>query len=320
MDNIELIIRNGNTVYFPVVQDSIVWETERKSAPGKLTFSVVPDKILDIEEGNSVRLRINGTNVFYGFLFTMSRSKDNTLKITAYDQLRYFKNKDTRNFNYETATTIIQALALDYNLSLGHLDDTVYVFDHRNEDNSSLFDMIEVPLEETARNTGKHYVLFDDFGKLTLKNVEDMKLPLLYDNDTVEDFDYQSSIDSNTYNKIKLVYDNKDKREEYTSKDVSNISKWGVLQYYNKENANTGIQAKADALLGLYNHKTKNLSLKNAIGDWRVRAGSSIIVKLDLKETNVRRYMVVEKAKHTFNNGEHFMDLSLKGGVFNNVQ
>ncbi|MDF2881569.1 MAG: hydrolase [Clostridiaceae bacterium] len=321
MDNIELIIRNGDTIYYPVVQDTITWETERRSSPGKLTFSIVPDKILNIEEGNPVRLKVNDTGVFYGFLFSMSRNKDNSLKITAYDQLRYLKNKGSRFFNYETSTTIIQALAWEYNLNLGSLADTEYVFDYLAEDNQSLFDIIEPTLQDTERFTNKNFVLYDDFGKLTLKNIEDLKLSLLYDNDTIEDFDYSSSIDENTYNKIELAYDNKDtgQRDKYVAQDSNNINSWGILQYYNKENSDTGLQEKANALLNYYNQKTKKLSLKNAIGDLRVRAGSSIVVKLDLADTNVYRYMLVDKAKHTFNNGEHFMDLTLIGGAFNAV-
>lgn len=319
MDNIELTIRNGNTLYYPCVEEGITWETDRKSSPGKLTFNVIADSILNVEEGNPVMLKIGSTNVFYGFLFTMARNKDSTLKITAYDQLRYLKNKDTKFFYNMTATQIIKAIAEDYRLNLGALEDTGYIFESRTEDNTGLFDMIEFVLAETTRQTGRLYVMYDDFGKLTLKNVENMKLPLLYDNDTAEDFDYTSSIDSNTYNRVKIAFDNKDtgKRDTLVSQSGENMNKWGVLQYYNKENENTFTQAKADALLKMYNQKTKSLSLKNAIGDLRVRAGASIVVKLDLADTNVNRFMTIEKAKHTFKNGEHLMDLTLRGGVFN---
>ena len=340
MDNIELIIRNGQTLYYPCVEEGITWETERMSSPGKLTFNVIADSILNIEEGNAVRLKINETNVFYGFVFTMSRNKDNTLKITAYDQLRYLKNKDTITYKNKTATELIKMIATDFNLNLGTIDETEYVFNIRTEDDSELFTIIENALAETTRQESKIFVLYDDFGKLTLKNIENMKLPLLYDNDTAEDFDYMSSIDSNTYNKIKLTYDNENtgKRDVYIAQDTSNINKWGVLQFKGTEKANESIKtkdtegdskttttkvltidlkAKADALLGFYNKKTKSLSLKNALGDLRIRAGTSILVKLDLADTNVRRYMTVEKAKHTFKNGEHLMDLTLRGGAFN---
>ena len=54
------------------------------------------------------------------------------------------------------------------------------------------------------------YVLYDDFGEITLKNVSSMKLNTLIDADIIDDFDYSSSIDSNTYNKIKLSKENED--------------------------------------------------------------------------------------------------------------
>ena len=73
---------------------------------------------------------------------------------------------------------------------------------------------------------------------------------------------------------------------------------------------------KAKALLELYNQKTKGLTIKNALGDVRVRGGSLIIVNLDLGDVKLKNFMLVEKAKHTFKNGEHFMDLTLKGQNF----
>ena len=135
---------------------------------------------------------------------------------------------------------------------------------------------------------------------------------------TGENFDYKSSIDEQTYNQIKLIYENKDtgKREVYITKDSSKINEWGILQYFEKLQNNTNAKAKADALLQLYNKKTRKLTIKNALGDIRVRGGSLIIVQMDLGDIKIQNFMLVEKVKHTFKNGEHFMDLTLKGGEF----
>ncbi|OOM82335.1 hypothetical protein CLPUN_03040 [Clostridium puniceum] len=319
MDNIELIIRNGQTIYNPCVEEGITWETERKNSPGKLTFNIMADGILKIEEGNPVRLKVNDNSIFYGFLFSRTMNKDNTIKIVAYDQLRYLKNKDTIVYTNKTASDFIKMLAEDFNLNLGLIEDTKYVLESRVEDNSELFSMVDIALTLTTQYEKKIYVLYDDFGKLTLKNIESMKLPLLYDKDTMEDYNYSSSIDNNTYNQVKLSFDNKDtgKRDIYMAKDSSNINKWGVLQYYDKLNVESLGQSKADGLLALYNKPAKSLSIKNVLGDLRVRAGTSILVKLDLDETDKIRYMVVEKAKHVFKDNEHLMDLTLRGGAFN---
>ena len=39
----ELLIQNGGTVYLPAVEDGVVWDTERKGSPGRLSFSVVKE-------------------------------------------------------------------------------------------------------------------------------------------------------------------------------------------------------------------------------------------------------------------------------------
>ena len=46
---IELMIGNesGTKVYFPAVEEGIEWTTQRRGAPGKLTFKVLQDEVLD---------------------------------------------------------------------------------------------------------------------------------------------------------------------------------------------------------------------------------------------------------------------------------
>lgn len=94
------------------------------------------------------------------------------------------------------------------------------------------------------------------------------------------------------------------------------MNAWGVLQYFDTLQKGENGQAKADALLKLYNSKTRNLKIVNALGDTRVRAGSMVVINLVLGDMNVRNFMLAEKVKHTFKLDEHFMDLTLRGGEF----
>jgi len=316
---IELLIQNGSTVYEPVVEGSIKWETDRKGQPGKLTFSVVPDGIINFQEGNSVSFRVDDLKVFYGFVFKKERDKNGIIKVTAYDQLRYLKNKDTYVYSNKTAGELIQMIAADFNLRTGTLEDTGFKIASRVEDNKSLMEMIQNALDLTLQGKNKLYVLFDDFGSITLKNVESMKLNLLIDDEAAENFKYQSSIDGETYNKIKLSYDNEEagKREIYIAQDSASMNNWGVLQYFESINEEVNGKAKADALLKLYNKKKRSLKINNAFGDPRVRAGSSIPISLNLGDVVAKNYMVVEKATHTFSKDNHVMNLTLKGGVIN---
>lgn len=269
----QLLIQNGNTVYEPVVEDEITWTTERKGAAGKLEFKVIKDNIINFEEGNPVAFKVDNTNLFYGFVFKKKRDKEKTIKTTAYDQLRYLKNKDTRVYTNKRADEVVKSIANDYQLNIGVLENTGYAIAKKAESNQSLFDIILNALDETVKNRKEMYVLYDDFGKLCLKNLERMKVGLVIDEETGQNYDYESSIDSDTYNQIKLTYDNSEtgKREVYIAKDSNNIEKWGILQYFETIDEKTNGAVKAKALLELYNQKTRSLEIKGALGDVRVR-------------------------------------------------
>ena len=323
---IELLIEHNQKLYSPVLEGGITWSTDRKGSPGQLTFTVVKGNSIDSEEydeldfteGDHVRLRVDEKDVFYGFVFTKKRNKQGNISVTVYDQLRYLKNKDTYVYENKTASEFIQMIASDFHLQIGVIEDTVFKIPSRVEENTSLFDMIQNALDSTLQNQNKMFVLYDDFGKLTLKDIDNMKVDILIDEETAEDFDYSSSIDSNTYNKIKLTYDNDESgaREVYIAQHGENINQWGVLQLFETLEKSENGQTKADALLSLYNKKTRNLSIKNAFGDIRVRAGSLIPVMLNLGDMKVQSYMLVEKCKHEIKDDIHLMTLNLRGGEF----
>ncbi len=315
---LKLTIQNGKTLYTPLAEEGITWETARKGVPGKLEFSVVKDKVLSFQEGNAVRMQLDDKDVFFGYVFTKKRNKDGTIKVTAYDQLRYLKNKDTYYYENLTAGRLVKKIAEDFFLKTGVVENTAYVIKSRIEDNKTLFDIIQTALDLTLQNTKKMYVLYDDFGKLTLRSIEELKLPLLIDRNVAEDFDYTSSIDGETYNKIKLSYNNEkaNTRDIYMVEDSNRMEAWGVLQYYESIDENANGKAKAEALLSLYNQKTRNLSVSGAIGDIRVRGGSIIAVDLVLGDINLKSYMMVESVRHTFSSNRHTMDLTLRGGEF----
>lgn len=316
--NIDLYIQNGETVYAPVVEGNIRWDLQRKGQPGKLSFTMLTDSKLAVEEGNAVRLDVNGKPVFFGFLFVRSWSKEKRVKVEAYDQLRYLKNKDTYNYDQLTASELIGQIAGDFKLQTGELEDTAYRLS-RNEKDKTLFDIILNALDATMMNTGNLFVLYDDVGKLALKNIANMKLDLLVSEETAQDYEYKTSIDGNTYNQIKLYYDNNEtgKREIYLVKDSENINKWGVLQMNESIQKGENGQMTAETCLSLYNHPERSLHLTGVFGDIRVRAGSLIPVFLDTGETILKNYMLVEAVTHKIDKGFHSMDLTLRGADIN---
>ena len=313
---IELLITNEGVTYIPVVKDQVKWEVSADGSAGKLTFEVYADGILKVQEGNEVRLRYNNQNVFFGFVFSKKSSKDNWISITAYDQLRYLKNKYSYLYENKTVSTAIKELADTFQLNLGDIDDTEYLIPSLVEDNETLLDIILDGLDETITELGTKYILYDKFGKLTLTNMSNMYTTVLVDADTIEDFSYESSIDSDTYNRIILYYDPDDDnatRQYFKAEDVENVKKWGMLLYYESVKAPSIGQEKANALLKLKNKKTRKLSISGGIGNLNVRAGCLVIVHLKLEDTVKRAYMMVSKVTHTFSNDHHTMNLDLEG-------
>lgn len=308
----------GDKVYQPIVTDGVQWETALQGEPGKLTFTVIKDDIIAFDEGNKVTLTVDGKLLFLGYVFTKTRNKDHHIKVVAYDQLRYFKNKDLYIYENKTASELLEMICKDFNFKVGSIANTGYKIPQRVEDGQTLFDIVENALQITKDNTNKAFVLYDDAGKIMLKNIKDMKLKLLIEEGTAEDFDYSSSIDGETYNYIKLVREEDKKGKRYTAaikKDDKTISWWGRLQYFEKvSDENINLDAQAKKLLQQYNHKTRTLKIKGAFGDTDVRAGCMLPVYINLGDIINKSYLICKRVVHNFDNGHHSMDIDLQGG------
>ena len=68
--NVELLLGSEKgKIFEPAVVEGIEWSTERRGAPGKLTFKVLEDKKLSFSEGCPVRLKVNGKKIFLSFFY-----------------------------------------------------------------------------------------------------------------------------------------------------------------------------------------------------------------------------------------------------------
>lgn len=316
---------NGYELQYPIVEDGVKWETERQGTPGKLTFKLYSSKNNEVEfqEGDGVVLIYQDTtyvnnpwiNLFNGYVFTKKRSKDDWIEVTAYDQLRYFKNKATYVYTNKRASDIVKMIANDYKLNTGYLENSSYVIGSRVEDDQSLFDIIQNALDLTLISTNKLYVLYADKGTINLRDANNMKTNVVINKSTAESFDYTSSIDDETYNEIELYYDNDEtnKREYFHAVDETNVARWGRLRYTESIQNPTNAKDRVKQMLALYNRKNRKLEVKGAFGNCQCRAGASVIVQLDLGDITVSNYMLIEKATHTFKKNEYRMDLTLGG-------
>ncbi|EHQ92090.1 XkdQ/YqbQ family protein [Desulfosporosinus youngiae] len=314
--------KDGNVWDLSQIVADVTWKTSRIGKAGSLDFTLIKnalgqDKTFKYSNGDIVRVQEaeHNVNIFYGYIFSVNEGKDEAVKISCYDQLRYLMANDTYVFTNITASEVVRTIAADFNLLLGQIDDTGYRIPTMVEDNQKLLDIICKALDLTLINSGKNYIFFDDFGSLSVRNVEDLWLDFIIgDGSLMTDYTYNTSIDSDTYNKIKLYKDNKNtgKREIYIAQDSVNMAKWGVLQLYQNvdENLNPAqIDERLTTLSTLKNRESKILKIE-AIGDFRVRAGS--YVSLQIEEYSINQPFLVDECTHRFDSADHTMSLELK--------
>lgn len=320
--SVKLINRQGTSTdaewdISELVQN-LSWKTSRIGKAGCLSLTMIrpiQTEKFSYSNGDIVRVRMNDTNVFHGYIFSIDEGRDEAVKIAAYDQVRYLMNTDTYVFKGVTASEILKRIAKDFNLKLGMVVDTGYKIPTMSEDGQKLLDIICKAITLTYNNAGRDYCLYDDFGSLCLRGVNDMQLDLIVgDESLMYDYQISRSIDSDTYNQIKLYRDNEKtgKREVYMAKDSVNIKRWGVLQLYQSVDEDMN-QAQINQMLTnlakLKNRESKSLKV-SAIGDIRVRAGMR--VRILISKYGVDQALLVDECSHDFDGAEHTMTLDLR--------
>jgi peptidoglycan hydrolase-like protein with peptidoglycan-binding domain len=300
-------------VYYPPIEGDVTWDTERSGSPGKVTFNVRGET--PFTEGDIVSLTYGKSKVFLGYIFSMEADKSGATSITAYDQTRYFKNQDTYVFSNKTASEMLRQIANDYKMPAGTIENTSIAIKSFVAEDKSLFDIIGDALDATISQSKKIFILYDDYGKITLKSANSMLVNLLLCEDTVGDYSYSSSIDEETYNQVILYYDNKDnnKREYFSATSSASVEQWGLLRKTESVNTSKGAQSLAEAYLKTYNKKVRKLSVSDAFGRCDIRAGTVLPVMMKVGDVNIKNFMMVEKASHKWSNGKHVMDLDLSG-------
>ena len=200
------------------------------------------------------------------------------------------KNKETYVFTGKRADQILTQIAADFGLKCGALENTGYAIPSMIEDGQTLFDIVLKALDHTLINSGKMFVLWDDFGSLRITDVEKSKLDLFVgDSSLATGYTYETDIDSESYKKT-------GKRDVYIFQDSKNIKLWGVLQNYETvdEDMNEAqIKERGGQMLEPYNRPKKSFEVK-ALLDLSVRAGRALYI--GIKDVGVSSFFIVEEA------------------------
>ena len=293
--------QTGDTFDIAPLITSAKWATKRAGSPASLELTALADGEVLWEHGGIVAALEEEQGFFYGFVFKLSQTEKGELTVTAYDQTRYLKNKESYLFTGKRADEITAKLAADFGIATGALANTGYVIPQLVADNQTLYDTILKALDLTLINTGKLYCLWDDFGSLRITETRERRLDLfLGDESAATGYTYASDIDSETYNVIKLTRGKigAGKREIYLIKDSAHMKLWGVLQNSEAVNENMNeaqIQARAEQMMELYNRPKRSFDMA-ALSDLSVRAGCAVYIGVE--RLGVSQFFIVEEASH----------------------
>lgn len=324
-DSLELIVQSS--------EDGTIWDLSNlsssvstskpiDSSTGKCSFTVNTSvHKIRIPMGSTVSLTVTQDGKkkgkFFGYVFT-SEPKGKEVSITAYDQLRYLKNNETYVLTGSTMEKIIKLIGNDFGLRLGTIEGSGYILPERVEDNKALGDIIQRAIDFTLQGTGKQYIIRDEFGYLCCRDVSKLVTNLVVgDVSLLKDYSYKESIDSDTYNSVKLYKDNEDtgKRETYIVMDSNNIKRWGKLQKYESVDENmtdAQIREKAEQYLSLYNKVQKTLTLQ-CEGIIDLEPGNGIYLDItDIPGVVFRQAALITKIDDTYEAGIHTMDLEVR--------
>lgn len=310
-------IDTGKTYDISSLVGGIQYTTVLSGQPGKLTFTLQQDPkgILNIQNGSVIQFIRNDEGIFYGYVFTMGTDATDVYKIICYDQLRYLKNEETIYTSGKTVSGVFEELCKLHGIrNYKVVTPTNFICPGYLHDKKSLYQILEHQIQQADINDKKLYFIRDNFGVLEFNEIGNCKTNVVIgDKSLLTSYQYEISIDKDTYNQIKIIKDNKDtkKREVYTEKDSTTQKRWGLLQKLIKANENQNeaqIKQFAANILKLSNRETRTLKL-SALGVQGLYAGSGFTV--NIPKLNTKQDMWVASATHNFRKDFHSMDLEV---------
>lgn len=321
MANPIVTIQTRRNLYTPILAEGITLESARAGTPGKLSFRIAKDEVIGVRgfhEGDSVRLNLGGDILFAGFVFTKRRSYGGLITVTAYDQIRYLKNRDTYAYEDITASDLLRRIAGDWGMQAGAIEETDYILPTRIENGRPLLDIIQTALDITREQTGHPFVLYDKAGQLCLTHAKNMRQSSLIHEGSIANFDYSSSIDRAAYSAVRLHRTNQTAGETvfYEERRDDLHRRWGMLRHYAQLTEDTDGHQTAQALMQQFGRTARRLRIFDAVGDPQVRGGSMLPVELYVGDLRLGRFFHVERVIHRFTESSHLMELILTGGDF----
>ena len=325
MATLELLFEDpGGGDIYKYLPSTLSLRTERTCTPATLSGDIPDVTGKTPRMGATVRLKVDGVFMFYGFVFSSSITRWGVFSFTAYDNLRYLKNTFSNHYvGSYTFDQVLRDIATANNLKIGKIAQTPNSGRNLSIDNESGFDVISRLVDTATVLTKKILVFYDNFGELTLSYADEMIADVLVGDDALAtEYTLTTNIDDDTYNQIALfressstggrAYVTAPPKEQHNE----NADKWGVLRLTETVDdilTDAQMQDRADKLLEMKNRPFKSMNI-TALGVVGLRAGMMITIHFPSLDDEVsrRQTVILDAVEHTFEDCTHTMTLETR--------
>lgn len=339
--NIEVIATKRDTGEqwdIGAITEQIDLDLQLEGNAGSIDISCVQDSSLHLVEGDSIAVKIDGTDVFYGWVFKRTLSAYNSEKFKVYDIKRYLAYKDVDVTGNETIDQFFERICKMMNIKYRIVHKSDYEIPAKIHDGETYNNMLQYAIDQTFIGTGKRFCVRANGQILELVECSQSTVDVVIgDGCLLTDYEYSSDIE-NTYTAFKVQREvasqsqkGKKKKEgtELTetqkvvlrktlvAQDAESVKKWGVLQWYEKKDSkwtDAQLAKHLELLQQVYTRETKKLKIEG-IGDTRCIPGNMIpLLITDLEKEKVAQgnYVLITSAKHVFTHNYHAMNLEVE--------
>ncbi|MDN0191054.1 MULTISPECIES: phage portal protein [unclassified Bacillus (in: firmicutes)] len=306
-----------DTEWLELVAESVSLEGHRYQAPRSIEATIVTKQgdqtYYSVSEGDTVLFKWKGKELFRGIVFARTPD-EHTLAFSAYDMLQYLvKNQDMYVFSNQRADQIIRRIANDFQIptaSIANTGHTIKSLVIKND--TTLYDIILKALKQTKSQTGRHYQLYSEKGKLGLRTWPDpSEVWVLETGVNITGYQYSTSI-NDTATRVVLRRQKDNKTYKASAKDSSGLNKYGVLQYTETvtDDINQAqLQQRADVRLAEKKGVKKELKNIQAVGIPEVQSG--LPVYISIPEAGIKKTYWVDTDRHEFKGTKHTMTIDV---------
>ncbi|TYS25022.1 phage portal protein [Bacillus subtilis] len=306
-----------DTEWLELVAESVSLEGHRYQAPRSIEATIVikqgDQTYYSVTEGDTVLFKWKGKELFRGIVFARTPD-EHTLAFSAYDMLQYLvKNQDVYVFSNQRADQMIRRIANDFQIptaSIANTGHTIKSLVIKND--TTLYDIILKALKQTKSQTGRHYQLYSEKGKLGLRAWPDpSEVWVLETGVNITGYQYSTSI-NDTATRVVLRGQKDNKTYKASAKDSSGLNKYGVLQYTETvtDDINQAqLQQRADVRLAEKKGVKKELKNIQAVGIPEVQSG--LPVYISIPEAGIKKTYWVDTDRHEFKGTKHTMTIDV---------